>query len=94
MAHQIIAGNVREPGERPAHVDYRARAGRGDLPEGVYASRLASGLQTSSCIECRQMLARFTGPSAALAKGFQCGGSQGNELLDYCWGEATKRHGR
>ncbi len=87
-----------DPGYEPGRVwtgsrrvDMRARPGRRtDLPDGVFASRLASGLQTSSCVECRQMLARFASPAAALAKGFQCGGPQGNELLDYCWGQATK----
>jgi hypothetical protein len=73
------------------HVDMRARPGRRtDLPAGVYASKLANGRETTSCQECKELLTCFASPAAALERGFQCGGPQGNELVDHCWKQARQ----
>lgn len=72
------------------HVDMRARPGRRtDLPDGVYASRLANGRQTTSCSECRGMLAGYANPTAALAAGFECGMyGKDKDQLGYCYRQA------
>lgn len=88
-----------DPGYEPGRVwtgsgrvDMRARPGRRtDLPEGVFASRLANGRQTSSCHECRQLLATFHSSQAAKAAGFVCGGpGSGVDICDFCYRQATK----
>lgn len=88
MAH-ISGGEVREPGEKPAHVDYRLRAGRGGLPEGIYASKFGSGLQTGSCTACKSILAGYVSLTAAFDRGFTCGMyGQDAAQLGFCFRQA------
>ena len=70
-------------------VDMRKRPGRGDLPDGVYASKFGNGLQTGSCIACREVLAGYVSLAAAFEKGFTCGMyGQDAEQLTYCFRQA------
>jgi hypothetical protein len=69
-------------------VDYRARPGRRtDLPEGVFASCLPNGRQTSSCVECQDLLRSFASAKAAKDAGLVCGMYRA-EWPSYCLEQA------
>jgi hypothetical protein len=88
MAHQIIGGVIREPGER-LRVDYRLTPGRGELPDGSFASRFGSGLQTGSCAACKTILAGYVSLAAAIDKGFTCAMyGQDVDQLGFCFRQA------
>ncbi len=69
------------------HVSHPRSAGQLVLPPGVYASRLPSGRETTSCYECRGVLAFADSLPEARAMAMDCS-MYGTEFPAWCWRKA------
>jgi hypothetical protein len=79
-----------EPGRvwgSSGRVDMRARPGQAKQADGVYASKLPNGRETSSCAECRDLLRSFASAKEAKAHGLVCSMYK-SEWPSYCMEQA------